>query len=198
MPKFGNLIFIMSRLGKKPILIPENVEVKFENGVLVIKGPLGQLSRVFKDDINISISGPDKTITLVPRKTKSKREARKTVALWGTYASHIRNMIESVTKGFSKILVIEGVGYRLAKEGSVLTLNLGLSHPVKVLIPEGIDLRVEKNMLIISGPDKEKVGAFTSKIRNLKKPEPYKGKGIRYEKEVIRHKAGKKAVASTV
>ncbi len=107
-------------------------------------------------------------------------------------------MIEGVVKGFSKTLVVEGIGYRLAKEESTLILNLGFSHPVKVPIPPGIDLKIEKNTIIISGSNKEQVGMFASKVRALKKPEPYKGKGIRYEKEIVRHKAGKKAATTTI
>ena len=186
----------MSRLGKKPILIPEGVEVKFENGVLAIKGPLGQIKRSFKDDIIFSVSKG--VIGLSPNKMKKARRSKETVSLWGTYASHVCNMILGVIKGFSKTLVIEGVGYRALKEGSALILSLGFSHLVKVEIPQGIDLKVEKNMIIISGVNKEEVGTFAAKIRDFKKPEPYKGKGIRYQNEVIRHKAGKKAVASAI
>jgi len=186
----------MSRIGKKPIVIPEGVEVKLENGVMKVKGPLGENSRSFKDDISISLMGGN--ITLEPSKAKKFRRTKETSALWGTYAAHIRNMIEGVTKGFSKTLVIEGVGYRATKDGSNLILTLGFSHPVKVPIPPEIDLKIEKNTIIISGVNKDNIGMFTARIRALKKPEPYKGKGIRYEKEVVRHKAGKKSVASSV
>lgn len=184
----------MSRLGKKPILIPEGVEVKFENGLLSVKGPLGKIERNFRDDIVFSV---DKgMINLSINETKKIRRFKEVNSLWGTYASHANNMILGVTKGFSKTLVIEGVGYRASKDGSILNLSLGFSHPVKITIPQGIDLKTEKNMIIISGVNKEEVGTFAAKIRDLKKPEPYKGKGIRYQNEVIRHKAGKKAVAS--
>ena len=175
-------------------MIPQGVEVKFEDGIMKVKGPLGENSRAFKDDISIFIS--DGVITLEPNKAKKFRRTKEASALWGTYAAHIRNMIEGVTKVFSKTLIIEGVGYRAAKEGSNLNLILGFSHPVKVPIPSGIDLKIEKNTIIISGVNIDQVGMFTAQIRALKKPEPYKGKGIRYEKEVVRHKAGKKAVAS--
>lgn len=186
----------MSRIGKKPILIPEGVEVKLENGIVAIKGPLGELNRSFKDDILIS---SDKgVINLRPNTGKKIRREKDIVSLWGTYASHIRNMINGVIKGFSKSLIIEGVGYKALKEGENLVLSLGFSHPVKVEIPKSINLKVEKNVITIFGSDKEEVGAFAAKIRDFKKPEPYKGKGIRYEGEVVRHKAGKKAVASAV
>jgi large subunit ribosomal protein L6 len=186
----------MSRVGKKLIIIPEGASARFENGLLTVKGPLGEESRKFKDDILISIA--EGTIKVEPNKAKKIRRAKEISALWGAYASHIRNMLEGVVKSFSKTLVIEGIGYRASKEGSTLILNLGFSHPVKVPIPSGIDLKIEKNTIIISGPNKEQVGMFTSKVRALKKPEPYKGKGIRYEKEIVRHKAGKKAVATTI
>lgn len=186
----------MSRLGKKPILIPEGVEAKFENGLLTIKGPLGEISRNFKDDIIISVEKD--RITLSPNAAKKIRRTKEISSLWGTYASHIRNMVEGVAKAFSKTLVIEGIGFRAAKEGPVLVLSLGFSHPIKVSIPAGIDLKLEKNTIVIFGVDKEQVGAFAAQIRSLKKPEPYKGKGIRYQGEIVRHKAGKKAVATAV
>lgn len=186
----------MSRIGKKPIIIPEGVEVKMENGALGVKGPLGETRRVFKGDISISVDKDKKEINLKPSAEKKISRPKEVSALWGTYASHIRNMVLGVTKGFSKSLVIEGVGYRASKEGSTLVLSLGFSHPVKVQIPQGIDSKIEKNIITLSGVDKEQVGAFAAKIKALKKPEPYKGKGIRYEGEIIRHKAGKKAATS--
>lgn len=185
----------MSRLGKKPIIIPEGVQVKFEKGILTAKGPKGETSRAFKDDIVISID-KDKIILKISE-AKKFRHAKEVSALWGTYGSHIRNMVKGAAEGFSKILAIEGIGYKAQKEGEILVLSLGFSHPVKVTIPKNIDLKTEKNTIIIFGADKEEVGAFASKVRALKKPEPYKGKGIRYQGEVVRHKAGKKAVASS-
>jgi len=185
----------MSRLGKKPIIIPEGVQVKFEKGILTARGPRGEISRFFKDDIVISVDG-DK-ITLKLNEAKKFRHAKEVSALWGTYASHIRNMVKGAAEGFSKILAIEGIGYKAQKDGETLVLSLGFSHPVRVPIPQKIDLKMEKNTIIISGADKEEVGAFASKVRALKKPEPYKGKGIRYQGEVVRHKAGKKAAASS-
>jgi len=157
---------------------------------------MGELNRQFKDDISISVS--EGVINLEPNRTKKIRRAKEISSLWGTYASHINNMLKGVIKEFSKVLVIEGVGFRAAKEGSNLVLNIGFSHPVRAVIPPSIDLKVEKNTITISGPDKEQVGTFAAKIRDFKKPEPYKGKGIRYQNEVVRHKAGKKAAASTV
>lgn len=179
----------MSLIGKKPILIPDGVQIKMEDGILFVKGPKGELSRFFKDDIDIAIK--EKEIILKPRK-----EDKKFFALWGTYASHIRNMIEGITKSFEKILIMEGIGYKVQLDGQNLVLGLGFSHPVKIEIPKELKIIVEKNVIKISGIDKEKVGSFSAKIRALKKPEPYKGKGIRYDKEFVRRKAGKKAATS--
>ena len=179
----------MSRIGKKPISIPNGVEIKMENGSVAVKGPLGELKRSFKDDIEIKIG--EKEIILSP-----KKEAGAMMALWGTYASHIGNMVDGVTKGFEKKLIIDGVGFKAQVEGQNLVLNLGFSHPVKVEIPEDVKVSVEKNIITVSGIDKEAVGAFSAKTRALKKPEPYKGKGIRYENEIVRRKAGKKAATA--
>lgn len=179
----------MSRIGKKPIVIPDKVEVKIDGDNVFVKGSLGELCKKFDGNL-IRIEAKDKNVFL-----SSKKNSRQASALWGTYASHIKNMIEGVEKGFEKKLIIEGVGYRAQADGAKLVFNLGFSHPVKLNIPEGIKAQVEKNLIIISGRDKETVGQFSADIRALKKPEPYKGKGIRYEGEIIRRKAGKKAAA---
>lgn len=180
----------MSRLGKKPILIPSGVEIKINDDFFFVKGPLGEIVKKFKENIKIEIK--EGSIVLTPQKN-----IKESFALWGTYASHIKNMIEGVTRGFEKKLIIEGVGFKAQIEGSNLVLSLGLSHPIKTEIPKDLNVKVEKNVIIISGADKEKVGQFSAQIRALKKPEPYKGKGIRYEKEIIRRKAGKKVAATT-
>ncbi len=177
----------MSRVGKQTITIPANTEVKLSSGVLDIKGPKGVLSKKFTDVVNIKIDGQN--ITLVPTS-----ENLETQALWGTYASHIINMIEGVNNPYVKKLIIEGIGYKAEVSGTNLVLNIGLSHQVKVEIPAEIKVLVEKNVVTITGADKETVGQFASQIRALKKPEPYKGKGIRYEKEIVRRKQGKKSV----
>ena len=179
----------MSRIGKKPILVPDNVDINIENGNVLVKGPLGELKRFFKDEIKISKE--DGHIVLAPKGNSDSARA-----LWGTYASHVFNMIAGVTKGFEKRLIIEGVGFKAALEGQKLSLSLGFSHPIKIDIPEGIKVQTDKNIIIVSGTDKEKVGSFASNVRSLKKPEPYKGKGIRYENEIIRRKAGKKAATT--
>ena len=177
----------MSRLGKRPIEIPEKVEVSRDGFTVKVKGPHGEISRAFRDDIDIALA--EKTVTLTP-----KRNAQTAQALWGTYASHIKNMIQGVVEPFVKKLIVEGVGYKVALEGNMLVLSLGFSHKVEVVIPEGIKVEVEKNTITISGISKEQVGQFTARVRSYKKPEPYKGKGIRYEDEVVRRKQGKKTV----
>lgn len=176
----------MSRIGKKIINIPEKVEVTLNKGIFTVKGPLGTLTRDFKPVIEINING--KEITLNP--TKNDVETR---SLWGTYGSHICNMIEGVTKGFEKKLMIEGVGYKVNIVGDKVVMSLGLSHGLEVKIPEGIKAVAEKNNFSFSGIDKELVGQFSAKIRAYKKTEPYKGKGIRYVGEFIRRKQGKKS-----
>ena len=177
----------MSRLTKKPIVIPENTKVSFDGFFLEVKGPKGKLKRLFKNDVVITVGEIDITIT----KTKDTIFSK---ALLGTYASHIRNMIQGVNRPYVKKLIIEGVGFKVELSGSVIKMALGFSHPVEIKVPEGIDVVVEKNTIQISGIDKELVGSFAAEIRSKKKPEPYKGKGIRYEDEEIRRKQGKKTV----
>ena len=175
----------MSRIGKQEILIPAGVEVKKDGAVLTVKGPKGTLTKIFRDDIEITIA--DKMVTL-----KAKRNDKFSKSLWGTYASHIKNMIQGVQTPYQKKLILEGVGFKSEVKGKELVFALGFSHPVIVKIPEGITATAEKNNIAISGIDKELVGSFTAMVRALKKPEPYKGKGMRYEDEVIRRKQGKK------
>ncbi|MFH0804042.1 MAG: 50S ribosomal protein L6 [Candidatus Zambryskibacteria bacterium] len=177
----------MSRIGKKGIVIPDKTEVSMTSGVISVKGPKGALERTFRSDITITIDG--KNISLVPVK-----ENNQTKALWGTYASHIKNMIKGVNEGFEKKLILEGVGFKSQVSGNKLVLALGFSHPVEVEIPQGLAVKAEKNVVSVSGTDKEMVGSFTAKVRALKKPEPYKGKGFRYFDEVIRRKQGKRSV----
>jgi len=176
----------MSRIGKQPIAIPGGVSVSIQDGAVSVKGPKGELSRVFKKDIAIEQKDNEVTLSLA-------RKTLLTKALWGTYASHIRNMIEGVSNGFKKTLIIEGVGYRAEVSGNNLILHIGFSHTVPLEIPHGITVQVAKNIMTISGTDKELVGYFSARIRALRPPEPYKGKGIRYDNEVIRRKQGKKA-----
>ena len=177
----------MSRIGKQEILIPAGVKVTQSGNVLTVVGPKGSLSRTFKDEITITVT--EKVITL-----NIKRNDKFSKSLWGTYASHIKNMIEGVEKPYQKKLILEGVGFKSEVKGKELHFALGFSHPVIVPIPEGITATAEKNNITITGIDKELVGNFTAGVRALKKPEPYKGKGMRYENEVIRRKQGKKTV----
>ena len=181
----------MSRIGKQEILIPAGIKVTHSASSLgntfTVTGPKGILSKIFRDDITIAIT--DKTINL-----NIKRNDKFSKSLWGTYASHIKNMIAGVQTPYSKKLILEGVGFKSEVKGNVFNFALGFSHPVVVKIPEGITATAEKNNITITGIDKELVGSFTAAIRALKKPEPYKGKGMRYEGEVIRRKQGKKTV----
>lgn len=176
----------MSRLGKIPVTIPSGVTITHADGVLTIQGPKGTLSRAIRPDVAVTIDGS--TLTLEPQKTADAP------ALWGTYAAHVRNMITGVTEGFTKILEIEGVGYRAEVKGNDLVLSVGYSHPVPLAIPDGITAVVEKSVITLNGYDKEAVGQFAANVRKVRKPEPYKGKGIRYRGEFIIRKQGKKAV----
>jgi large subunit ribosomal protein L6 len=176
----------MSRLGKIPVVIPSGVTVTFEDGVLKVKGPKGELSREVKKDVDLKIEG--NTVTVVPGKTAAAP------ALWGTYAAHLRNMITGLTEGFTRVLEIEGVGYRAEVKGNDLVLSVGFSHPVNLAIPEGMTAEVQKNVITLKGFDKDALGQFAANVRKVKKPEPYKGKGIRYQGEFIIRKQGKKAV----
>lgn len=179
----------MSRIGKKTIKIPEGVDVKIEGKKVTVKGPKGELVRTFLPDVNIEQKEGE---LIVSPAYESKRKN----AVWGLSRALLNNMVEGVTKGYEKRLEIEGIGYRAVVEGVDLNLFVGFTHPVKVKCPEGIKFLVEKNVIIVSGIDKEAVGFQASKIRKIKKPEPYKGKGIRYQGEVIRRKAGKRVVTT--
>jgi large subunit ribosomal protein L6 len=177
----------MSRVGKQTIEVTKGTEVNLTGSTFSAKGPKGTLTRDFPGDITININGAE--ITLTPANTTD----RTLKALWGTYASHIKNMVKGVNEGFSKKLILEGVGFKSDVSGKSLNLALGFSHPVKVEIPEGLTVTAEKNVITVTGMDKELVGQFTASVRAMKKPEPYKGKGFHYDDEVIRRKQGKKA-----
>ncbi len=178
----------MSRIGKKPIEIPTKTEATFSGNIITIKGPLGELSKKVRTDV-LEVSIENNTITLSP-----KNDLLETKALWGTFGSHIKNMVQGVNSGYTIKLLIEGVGYKADVQGNTLVMNLGFSHQVKLEIPTGVTCKVEKGEVTISGIDKEVVGQFAAVVRSKKKPEPYKGKGIRYSDEVIRRKEGKKSV----
>lgn len=177
----------MSRIAKKPISIPEKTQASYTAGIFTVKGPLGEIKKAFKDEIKVEINNNE--ILLSPMSNTLD-----TLSLWGTYASHIRNMFEGVNKGFEKKLIVEGIGFKSDVKGNQLHLALGFSHPVQVTIPEGLKVTAEKNIITVTGVDLEKVGQFVAQVRSLKKPEPYKGKGIRYSDETIRRKQGKKSV----
>ncbi|MCF6094813.1 50S ribosomal protein L6 [Microaerobacter geothermalis] len=175
----------MSRIGKKPIVIPNGVEFKINGSEVSVKGPKGTLSREFHKDMIIKVEGNE---VLVERPSDNKLHR----ALHGTTRSILANMIEGVTNGFSKTLELVGVGYRAAKSGKNVTLSVGFSHPIEVIPEEGIELEVpETTKVVVKGIDKERVGAMAAKIRSFREPEPYKGKGIKYADERIRRKEGK-------
>jgi large subunit ribosomal protein L6 len=176
----------MSRLGKIPVVIPAGVEATFADDVLTIKGAKGALTFPMRSDVAFTIA--DGKITLAPT-----NDTKLASALFGTYGAIVRNMVKGVTEGFTRVMQIEGVGYRAEAQGQKLTLSLGFSHPVIMEVPAGITAVVEKNLITLSGIDKEALGQFAANIRKVRKPEPYKGKGIRYQGEHIIRKQGKKA-----
>ncbi len=177
----------MSRLGKMPINLPVGVSAKFENGILTVKGPKGELSRAIKAPAMVEISKDVLKINV-------DLEAKDASAYWGLYRALANNMVIGVTAGFSKKLEINGVGYRAALSGNKLNLNLGYSHPIEFLLPDGISAVVEGNTITLSGINNELLGDTAYKIRKFRIPEPYKGKGVKYAEEIIRRKAGKTAV----
>ncbi|MEK7596695.1 MAG: 50S ribosomal protein L6 [Patescibacteria group bacterium] len=174
----------MSRVAKKPIVIPEKTLVTVDGVHVSVKGPLGEMSRTFKPGIEFKVENGTVMVTL--RRPESHM-------LLGTYASHLKNMIKGVNAGFTKKLIVEGIGFKSDVKNGKLEMALGFSHPVSVEIPSDLKVATDKNVITVTGVSNESVGGFASKVRALKKPEPYKGKGIRYEGEVIRRKQGKKA-----
>ncbi|WP_058305718.1 50S ribosomal protein L6 [Gracilibacillus massiliensis] len=177
----------MSRIGLKLLDIPQGVEIKIDGNNVTVKGPKGELSRSFSSDMKINI---DDNVLTVARPSDSKQHK----ALHGTTRSLIGNMVEGVHKGFEKALEIQGVGYRAQKQGNKLVVNAGYSHPVEIDAIDGIEIDVPANTrVVVKGIDKELVGAVAANIRAIRPPEPYKGKGIRYEGEYVRRKEGKTA-----
>ena len=172
----------MSRIGNRVIAIPENVTVSVDGNIVKVSGPKGELSTEINKDITVNVNGNELTLT---RKDDSVKNFH------GTANANIKNMIVGVTEGYEKVLEVNGVGYRAQKSGKKLTLNLGFSHPVEMEDPEGLESSVDGNRIIIKGIDKEKVGQYAAEIRDKRRPEPYKGKGIKYADEVIRRKVGK-------
>ncbi len=176
----------MSRIGKKPIPLPQGVTAEKEDRLVRIKGPKGEILQNLHPFFVAEIQ--DRAIAVAPQ-TSSK----KTAALWGLTRSLLANAVEGVSRGFEKKLEMEGVGYRVSQEGGGLLVNVGFSHPVRFSAPEGITFSVEKNVITVSGVRKDAVGETAARIRAIRPPEPYKGKGIRYQGEVVRRKAGKRA-----
>ena len=176
----------MSRIGNRVLTIPENVNVTLENDTITVKGPKGSLDFPISKSVIVKIDGNALTV--------EKTDNADSNVMQGTTNAIIKNMIEGVSKGFEKGLEIIGVGYRFQVQGNVLTVNAGYSHPVKITVPEGLTVEAVNNTeIVVKGINKELVGEFAANIRKVRKPEPYKGKGIRYKGEVVRRKEGKKA-----
>jgi len=179
----------MSRIGKMPITISDDVKINIEGQKINISGPKGALAFVLEPEIEAKLSNNE--ITLVP-KTNTKSIS----SIFGTSRTLLNNAVIGVRKGFEKKLEIHGVGYKAVKQGEDLVLSVGFAHPVNISAPKGIEFQVQKNQIIVSGIDKKQVGEIAAKIRNARKVEPYKGKGIRYIDEVVKKKVGKKAKAA--
>lgn len=176
----------MSRIGKNPVTVPDGTQVTIDGHMVTAKGKLGELSIALSDDVDITQA--DNQITVMPR-SKTKRAKM----MWGTSRNLIDNLVTGVSRGYSKTLEITGVGYRAAVQGKALNLQLGYSHDVEYPIPQGIDIKCETpTLIVVSGADKQRVGQVAAEIRAYRKPEPYKGKGIRYQGELILRKEGKK------
>ena len=175
----------MSRIGRMSIAIPAGVTVDIaENNQVTVKGPKGTLSRVLPAEMDVKLEGEEIHVT-------RPNDLKKMKSLHGLTRTLINNMVIGVTEGYTKVLEVNGVGYRAAKQGKKLVLNLGYSHPVEIEDPEGLESKVDGNTITVSGIDKEKVGQYAAEIREKRAPEPYKGKGIKYADEVIRRKVGK-------
>lgn len=180
----------MSKIGKQIINIPSGVTVRVDGNKISVSGPFGQLEREIRQELQVLVEGD--TLKILPVK-----ETKQTAALWGLTRALVANMVDGVAKKFEKKLEISGIGYQASLQGKELSLKIGFTHLVKIVLPEGLDAKVEKNVITLSGIDKELVGQYAATIRAKKKPEPYKGKGIFYSGEKIRRKAGKKTAGST-
>lgn len=179
----------MSKVGKKIIIVPEGVKIEIGAGVLDVSGKNGSITVPVLNKITAKLEGNE--LSFLAADTE-----KQTLANWGTSRALAQNAVNGAESDFEKTLKIEGVGYRAVVEGNMITLTVGYSHPVKIEIPEGIKASVEKNMLKLSGRNRETVGAISAKIRAVRKPEPYKGTGIMYSDEIVRRKAGKKVAGS--
>jgi large subunit ribosomal protein L6 len=183
----------MSRIGKKPVMIPAGVEVKLTDGMIEVKGPNGTLQAVLHEAVKVDVQELEdgKAIIVTP----VNEEDLVAKAMWGTTRANIANMVNGVTEGFSKSLEVVGVGYKVNMKGKDVVFDVGYSHPVEFKVPEGITVTVEKNAVTVTGADRQMVGEVAAEMRKIRKPEPYKGKGIKYTDEVVRRKAGKAAKA---
>ena len=180
----------MSRVGKQILTIPDKVTVKIEAGQVLVHGPKGELARAWPRELILTLTPTEAKVSL---KDIGKADL---AALWGTYTSHLKNMIQGVTNGFEKKLMIEGIGYKAAVTGETITLNVGFSHPVILPIPKGIKVVVDKGTVTIGGIDCEILGQFAATIRAVRPPDPYKEKGLRYSDETVIRKQGKKVAAT--
>jgi large subunit ribosomal protein L6 len=181
----------MSRVGKKPLAIPAGVDIKVDGNVIAVKGSKGQLSITLDPHVKVAVEGTELNVSVKDPEDVKQR------ALWGLSRRLIENMVIGVTKGYSKQLEINGVGFKVALAGKTLKLDVGFSHDVEYVVPADLTVTVEKNVITVSGIDKQRVGEIAAQIRRIKKPEPYKGKGIKYVDEVIHRKAGKAAKAGS-
>jgi large subunit ribosomal protein L6 len=180
--KFGKF---MSRIGKKPVALPSGVTAEVKENTVKIKGPKGELVLDLHPKVKAVLENNEVTVTVGRPDNKQER------ALWGLFRSLINNMVMGVTQGFTKVLEVNGVGYKAAVAGNKLNMSLGYSHPIEMEIPKGMEVKVEKNVITITGIDRQAVGQFAAVVRQQRPPEPYKGKGIKYSTETIRRKAGK-------
>lgn len=179
----------MSRIGKMPVAVPQGVEVHLDGSRITVKGPKGELARVLHPHVTVKQENNELTITVASPEDKGDR------ALWGLFRSLIANMVEGVTKGFEKKLEVIGIGYKVAGSGAKITLDVGFSHEVPIDLPKGVTATVEKNLITLVSADKELLGESAARIRSIRPPEPYKGKGIKYVDEHVIRKAGKAAKA---
>ncbi|MEM1331174.1 MAG: 50S ribosomal protein L6 [Planctomycetota bacterium] len=179
----------MSRIGKKPVSVPSGVKVSVADRTVTIEGPKGSLSFTHRPEVSVEFAEADKSLSVVP--DEKKAGDRETKALWGTTRALLSNMIEGVTKGYEKKLEIVGVGWGAELAGQSLKVNVGYANKIVVPVPTGVTVAVEKQLVTITGPDKQAVGQFAAKVRSKRPPEPYNGKGIKYSDEVIQRKQGK-------
>lgn len=177
----------MSRVGKLPIALPSGTQVKIENNFIIVKGPKGELKQELHNLVKVEIDEKEVKVAVEDQEDKRQR------ALWGLFRNLIKNMVVGVNEGYEKKLEIVGVGYRAVASGNKITLNVGYSHPVEFPLPQGISVKVEGNIISLNGIDKQLLGEMAAQIRRIRKPEPYKGKGIKYFGEIIKRKAGKAA-----